>query len=104
LISSCYDDPCRFGIQVGWENILEAKELIATGVGDVPQWLADDGLELAVAYFEDNNIDPALCYQAKISDPDGDLAKHWDNAERKASQVLLSNPLYEFSMISLEFE
>jgi hypothetical protein len=41
---------------------MESRTLSAVGVGDVPQWLADEGLELAARYFEEHDLDPVACY------------------------------------------
>ena len=82
---------------------MDKQELIAEGVGDVPAWLADEGLELAVAYFEENDLDPKACFEAKREGSDSELAKHWDQAEKLANKVLLSNSRYDQSMISLDF-
>ena len=79
------------------------KELTAIGAGDVPQWLADEGLELAIKYFEENNLDPLVCYEAKSSDPSSIFASHWDKADLIANKVLLGNSRYDNSMISLGF-
>lgn len=80
------------------------NRLSASGVGDVPQWLADEGLELAIRYFEDNDLDPIACYAARSTDPSGILASHWDKADQLANTVLLGDPRYENSMITLELE
>lgn len=78
--------------------------LSAVGVGDVPQWLADEGLELAIRYFEDSDLDPLICYEAKNADPSGALAGHWDKADEIANTVLLGDSRYDNSMITLEVE
>jgi len=83
---------------------LDKKELIAVGVGDVPSWLADEGLELAISYFEENDLSPKACYEAKRDDSDSELAKHWSNAETLANKVLLSDSRYDQSMINLDFD
>jgi len=83
---------------------MSTKELIAVGVGDVPAWLADEGLELAVEYFEDNSLSPQTCFEAKKDQSDSELAMHWDKAEKLANKVLLSDTRYDNSMISLEFD
>lgn len=83
---------------------MNTKTLSAVGVGDVPQWLADEGLELAIKYFEENGLDPLACYEAKNSDPSSSLAAHWDKADLLANKVLLGDSRYENSMISLELE
>lgn len=83
---------------------MSIKTLSADGVGDVPRWLADEGLELASAYFQDNDLDPIVCHEAKMANPDSELASHWDKAELLANKVLLSDSRYEYSMISLGFE
>lgn len=81
-----------------------SRILSAVGVGDVPQWLADEGLELAVKYFEENNLDPMACHEAKLSSPGSFLANHWDQADLIANKVLLGDSRFENSMINLEFE
>lgn len=83
---------------------MTTKTLSAIGVGDVPQWLADEGLEMAIKYFEDNNQDPLACYEAKTNNPDSSLAIHWDKADLLANKVLLGDSRYENSMINLEIE
>ena len=83
---------------------MNEKELIAVGVGDVPAWLAEEGLELAVAYFEDNDLDPKACFEAKKDDNNSELASHWDKAEKLANKVLLSDSRYDNSMVSLDFD
>lgn len=80
------------------------KELIAVGVGDVPAWLADEGLELAATYFEEKNINPQTCFDAKKKEIDHELASHWDKAEKLANKVLLSDSRYDNSMVSLDFD
>ena len=83
---------------------MDKKELIAVGVGDVPTWLADEGLELAVAYFLDNDLNPQACFEAKIDENDYELARHWDKAETVANKVLLSDSRYDNSMVRLDFD
>lgn len=83
---------------------MATKTLSAVGVGDVPQWLADEGLVLATRYFEENDLDPVICYEAKLSSPRSTLANHWDQADQIANKVLLSNARYENSMINLQLE
>lgn len=83
--------------------ILDKKELIANGFGDVPPWLADEGLELAITYFDENDLSPQACFEAKRDGSDIELAKHWDKAETLANKVLLSDSRYDQSMISLDF-
>lgn len=85
-------------------SALTTINVIATGIGDVPQWLADEGLERALAYFEQNDLDPAACHNAKIQAPHSELAGHWDKADLEANKVLLGDKRYEFSMINLEIE
>ena len=80
------------------------KELIAVGVGDVPTWLANEGLGLALAYFEDNDFSPQACFEAKKDQSDSELAMHWGKAEKLANKVLLSDSRYDNSMISLDFD
>ena len=80
------------------------KELIAVGVGDVPAWLADEGLELAATYFEDKNLNPQTCFEAKKDESDSELTYHWDKAEKLANKVLLGDSRYDNSMISLDFD
>lgn len=83
---------------------MDEKELIAVGVGDVPAWLADEGLELAVAYFEDNDLDPKASFEAMKDDNDSELARHWYKAQKLANKVLLSDSRYDNSMVSLDFD
>lgn len=83
---------------------MNEKELIAIGIGDVPAWLANDGLELAVAYFEDNDLDPQTCFDAKEHKSNCELACHWDKAEKLVNKVLLGDSRYDNSMISLDFD
>ena len=80
---------------------MDKKELIADGVGDVPVWLADEGLEFAIAYFENNGLNPYACYEAMLKKSNTVLKTHWDKAEQAANRVLLSNPQYDNSMICL---
>jgi len=82
---------------------MDEKELIAVGVGDVPAWLADEGLELAMTYFEKNNLNPQTCFEEKKEDNDQELANHWDKAEKLANKVLLSDSRYDNSMVNLDF-
>jgi len=79
------------------------KELIAVGIGDVPTWLADEGLESAKAYFEDNHLTPYTCFEAILNGSNTELENHWDRAEKMANKVLLSDTRYDNSMISLSF-
>ncbi len=83
---------------------MDEKELIAVGVGDVPAWLAEEGLELAVAYFEDNDLNPQACFEAIKDESDSELANHWYKAQKLANKVLLSDSRYDNSMISLDFD
>ena len=82
---------------------MNKNELIAVGIGDVPAWLADEGLVLAMAYFEDNDLNPQACFEAKRDESNSQLASHWDMAETLANKVLLSDTRYENSMINLDF-
>jgi len=83
---------------------MSIESLTAEGIGDVPVWLADEGLQLAVKYFEENDIDPDECFKTKDLESDSNSAYHWKQAMLKANQVLLANPRYEFSMIDLGIE
>ena len=83
---------------------MNKKELIADGVGDVPAWLANEGLELAAAYFENNSLNPLACFKAKKEESNNELACHWVKAEILANKVLLSDSRYDNSMISLDFD
>ena len=83
---------------------MNEKELIAVGVGDVPAWLAEEGLELAVAYFEENDLNPQACFEANKDKSDSELAGHWDKAETLANKVLLSDSRYDNSMVCLDFD
>ncbi|WP_143564494.1 hypothetical protein [Shewanella xiamenensis] len=76
-------------------------ELGAEGVGDVPDYLAQEGLELAVLYFEENDLDPAECYVAYKQAPDSELGQAWYAAETEANRVLQGNKRYDNSMIVL---
>jgi len=80
------------------------KELIALGLGVVPAWLADEGLELAVAYFEDNDLNPQACFEAMQDDNGSELAMHWYKAQRLANKVLLSDSRFDNSMVCLDFD
>ena len=83
---------------------MDEKELIAVGLGVVPAWLADEGLELAVAYFEDNDLNPQACFEAMKDDNGSELARHWYKAEKLANKVLLSDSRYDNSMVCLDFD
>lgn len=76
-------------------------ELGAEGVGDVPDYLAQEGLELAVLYFEETHLDPAECYAAYMQAPDSELGQVWYAAETEANRVLQGNKRYDNSMIVL---
>ncbi|TPE50624.1 hypothetical protein FJD33_19960 [Shewanella sp. LC2] len=76
-------------------------ELGADGVGDVPDYLAQEGLELAVIYFEENDLDPAECYFAYKQAPDSELGQAWYAAETEANRVIQGNKKYDNSMIVL---
>ena len=76
-------------------------ELGADGVGDVPDYLAQEGLELAVNYFEENDLDPAECYFAYKQAPDSELGQAWYTAETEANRVIQGNKKYDNSMIVL---
>ncbi|MFV0596828.1 hypothetical protein [Shewanella sp.] len=76
-------------------------ELGAEGVGDVPDYLAQEGLELAVLYFEENDVDPAACYAAYKQAPDSELGQAWYAAETEANRVIQGNKKYDNSMIVL---
>ncbi|MEL4373251.1 hypothetical protein [Shewanella xiamenensis] len=76
-------------------------ELGAEGVGDVPDYLAQEGLELAVLYFEKNDLDPAECYAAFKQAPDSELGQAWYAAETEANRVIQGNKRYDNSMIML---
>ncbi len=79
------------------------KELVAIGTGDVPAWLEEEGLALAKTYFEDNRLNPYSCFEAILYENNAELENHWDNAEKSANKVLLSDSRYENSMIILTF-
>jgi hypothetical protein len=83
---------------------MSKKELSAYGVGDAPAFLAEEGLELAIRYFEDQDIDPVASYEATKNDPQSELAEHWYKAEKTANRILLSSGFYDNSMISLEID
>ena len=80
------------------------KELIAIGVGDAPAWLAEDGLALALMYFNENDLDPQLCFEANKAGNNIKLASHWNKAEKKANQVLAGDSRYDNSMIVLDYD
>ena len=82
---------------------MDEKELVAFGIGDAPTSLAFEGLELAEAYFEDNDLDPKACFEAMEDDNDSELARHWYKAQKLANRVLLSDARYDNSMICLDF-
>lgn len=48
-------------------------KLGAEGIGDVPDYLAQEGLELAALYFQENDLEPAECYAAYKQAPDSEL-------------------------------
>lgn len=73
----------------------------AEGVGDVPDYLAQEGLELAVRYFEDHELEPAECYAAYQLDRDSELGQAWYAAGTEANKVIEGNQRYENSMIVL---
>lgn len=50
-------------------------ELDAYGIGDVPDYLAEEGLELAIRYFEENGLNAADCYEAFQKDKESELGK-----------------------------
>ena len=83
---------------------MNEKELVAVGLGLVPAWLADEGLELAVAYFENNDLDPKACFDAMEDDNNSELAGHWYKAQKLANKVLLSDSRYDNSMVCLDFD
>lgn len=83
---------------------MNEKELVAVGVGDVPAWLADEGLVLAEKYFEAKGLNPEVCYEAKINESNKELARNWDEAEKKANNVLSGDSRYKNSMINLEYD
>jgi hypothetical protein len=92
------------GNKLDKEMTMNKKELVAIGIGDVPAWLAEDGLVLALMYFNDNELDPRLCFEANKSGNDIKLASHWNKAEKKANQVLAGDSRYGNSMIVLNYE
>ena len=77
-------------------------ELGAYTIGDAPQYLADEGVELAKKYFDDHDIDPFVCFDAYEHDQDSELGKHWLAAEREANRVLAGDDRYDNSMVVLE--
>ncbi|NRD30656.1 hypothetical protein HQQ92_02295 [Shewanella sp. DC2-4] len=76
-------------------------KLGAEGVGDVPDYLAQEGLELAVLYFQENDLEPAECYAAYKQAPDSELGQAWYTAETDANRVIQGNKRYDNSMIVL---
>jgi hypothetical protein len=83
---------------------MDKQELVAEGIGEVPAWLAEEGLALAKRYFEDNNIDAETCFKAKGLTSRADLTTHWQEAEKLANTVLEGNAVYKNSMISLNYD
>lgn len=83
---------------------MNGKELIALGIGDVPAWLADEGLELALTYFSDNDLNPHDCFKAKETDDNHELARHWYKAQHLANTVLHGGSKYINSVISLDYD
>lgn len=81
--------------------MMDKFELGAEGVGDVPDYLAQEGLELAVLYFEEHDLEPAKCYTAYKQDTDTELGQAWYAAETEANRVIQGNKRYENSMIVL---
>lgn len=76
-------------------------KLGAEGVGDVPDYLAQEGLELAAIYFQENDLEPAECYAAYKQAPDSELGQAWYAAETDANRVIQGNKRYDNSMIVL---
>lgn len=85
------------------DQAITKKELVAVGIGDVPEWLANEGLELAKAYFEENLLNPYACYEAIVCKNNTELENQWNKAEIMANKVLLSDSRYDNSMIILTF-
>lgn len=81
--------------------MMDKFELGAEGVGDVPDYLAQEGLELAVLYFEEHDLDPEECYAAYKHDRDSKHGQAWYAAETEANRVIQGNKRYENSMIVL---
>lgn len=83
---------------------LDYSALEAYGVGDVPDWLVDEGLELAIEYFRQNSLTPVECIES-YNNPSIDtnsLAHHWLHAQEEANRVLLGENKFTDSMICLE--
>ncbi|MDV5170978.1 hypothetical protein [Photobacterium rosenbergii] len=77
-------------------------ELGAYTIGDAPQYLADEGVELAKKYFDEQDIDMLVCFEAYERDQNSDLGRHWLAAEREANRVLAGDGRYDNSMVVLE--
>jgi len=75
------------------------RELIA--IGDVPQFLEEQSLELAKAYFKKNNLSPFTCFEAMSALNNPELEYHWLIAQIEANKALISHPQYQDSEIYL---
>lgn len=88
--------------------ILNDSTLEAYGIGDVPDWLIDEGLELATEYFQQNALNPVECLQAyNNSSKDchsqlNVLAQHWLTAQSEANSLLIGHQKYNNPMTCLE--
>lgn len=78
--------------------------LTASSMGDAPDYLAEEGLELAQCYFDLEDLDPYECFTAYQTNPDSSLSRHWIAAEKEANLVLAGNRMYDNSMITIEIE
>ena len=79
-------------------------KLTAYSIGNAPEYLAEEGLENALYYFELNGLDIQECFEAYVQYPDSIQGKHWVTANEKANFHLLGKRMYDNSMIFLEME
>ncbi|WP_394390527.1 hypothetical protein [Shewanella woodyi] len=84
--------------------VLNDSTLDAYGIGDVPDWLIDEGLILAIEYFQQNALDPIECLEAhkEQNTNNNELTQHWLTAQAEANKVLIGHQKYNNSMICLE--
>jgi hypothetical protein len=78
--------------------------LEAYGIGDVPDWLVDEALELTITYFRKNALKPVECLEAHNNQTSDNnyQTQHWLAAQAEANKVLLGHPKYSNAMICLE--
>ncbi|PHS15391.1 MAG: hypothetical protein COA86_14355 [Kangiella sp.] len=79
-------------------------ELTAYSIGDVPEYLAEEGLEQAQYYFDINDLEPQDCFEASEQNPRSTFGQHWSTACLKANLILKGNRLYDNSLICLEID